>query len=232
MVFHWEDAQMEFRMNTFRKPRLLAASIVFAGLWLTGCDEYVQIVRNRDIPVLKNQTWAWRPASVRKEAKEERPVISRDVIGNREPVQPKASVPDAANDSVRNELRTAIERQLTAKGLTQASDPANADFLVDYHFAMRGHNVTVERAYPGAYPGLVCGPFGCWQGWGYGPPEIGFEDVRFREGTFVFHLFKRAPNKLAYRAIGVEPPHRETFSHDQIDSMVHALLKGLKPKGK
>ena len=223
---------MMCRMNAFGKPPLLTVSILMCGLWLAGCDEYVQIVRNQEVPVLKHQTWAWRPAPVKAAAKEERPVISRDVIGSRQPIQPVAPVSSVENDSVRQELRTAIERQLSAKSLTQASSPATADFLVDYKYALRGHNVTVERAYPGAYPGLVCGPYGCWQGGGYGPPEVGYEDVRLREGTFVFHLFKRTPNKLAYRAIGVEPPNHGTFSHDQIDSMVHALLKGLKPKGK
>jgi Domain of unknown function (DUF4136) len=226
-----EDARMKCRKNAFGKSLLLAASILMCGLWLAGCDEYVEIVRNPDVPLLKHQTWAWRPAPVKAIAKEERPVISRDVIGNRQPVQSAAPVQSVENNSVRQELRTAIERQLTGKGLTQGSDPATADFLVDYKYALRGHNMAVERAYPGAYPGLVCGPYGCGQGGGNGSPEIGYEDVRFREGTFVFHLFKRTPNKLAYRAIGVEPPNHGTFSHDQIDSMVHALLKGLKPKG-
>ena len=207
---------------------LLAASVLFGGLWLAGCDEQVEIIRNRDIPVLKQQTWAWRPAPARPAPKIERPVISRDVIRGRETV---AMENNPANEAVRQELRAAIERQLTAKGLTQASDPAAADFLVDYHYAMRRHNVTVERVSPGGYPGLVCGPFGCWQEWGYGPPEVSYENVRFREGTFVFDLSKRSPNEMAYRSIGREPAHHATFSHDQIDDMVHALLKGLKPKG-
>jgi hypothetical protein len=219
---------MRFRMNRMGKPLLVAASIIFSGLWLAGCDERVEITRDPDIPVLKHQTWAWRPAPARKEAKNERPVISRDVIGGRETVAPER---DPANEIVRNELRTAIERHLTEKGLTQVSDPAAADFVVDYHYAMRRHNVTVEHVYPGAYPGLVCGPFGCYQGWGYGPPEVSYENVRFREGTFVFDLFKRDTKRLAYRAIGLEPPYRTTITHDQVDSMVHALLKGLKPKG-
>ena len=215
-------------MNRIGRLPMLAASILLCGLGLAGCDEHVEIIRDRDIPVLKHQTWAWRPAPVRKEAKNERPVISRDVIGSRETVVKEN---DPANEIVRNELRTAIERRLTEKGLTQVSDAVAADFLVDYHFAMRRHNVTVERVYPGAYPGLVCGPYGCWQGWGYGPPEVSYENVRFREGTFVFDLFKRDAKRVAYRAIGMEPPYRTTISHDQVDSMVHALLKDLKPKG-
>jgi hypothetical protein len=207
---------------------LLAAFVLIGGVWISGCDEHVEIIRNRDIPVLKHQTWAWRPTPARTEARNERPVISRDVIGRRETV---AAESDPANEIVRQQLRTAIERQLTVKGLRQVSDPAAADFLVDYHFAMRRRNVTVERVYPGAYPGLVCGPFGCRQGWGYGPPEVSYENVRFREGTFVFVFIRHTPNRLAYRAIGQEPVHHATFSQDQVEDMVHALLKGLKPKG-
>jgi len=223
-----EDALVKQAIMGYRKSPLLAASILLGGLWLAGCDERVEIIRNRDIPVLKYQTWAWRPAPARKETRNERPVVSRDVIGGRQTV---ATESDPANETVRQELRTAIERQLTAKGLMQVSDPAAADFLVDYHFAMRRHNMTVERVYPGGYPGLVCGPFGCWQGWGYGPTEVSYENVRFREGTFLFDLVKRTPNGLAYRAIGQEPAHHATFSNDQVNDMVHALLKGLKPKG-
>jgi hypothetical protein len=220
-----------------KTPLLLAAMGLLGGMWLAGCDERVTIVRNQDVPVLKHQTWAWRPAPARKEAREskdERPVISRDVLGGRQPSatpSQAAPTPEPETEAVRQELRTAIERQLTEKGLVQASDPAMADFLVDYHYAMRRHRATVERVYPGAYPGLVCGPYGCWQGGGYGPPEVSFENIRFREGTFVFDLYKHTPNRLAYRAVGVEPPNRVALSHDQVNDMVHALLKGLKPKG-
>src|SRR5882724_2326253 len=112
-------------MNRIGRLPLLAASIFLCGLGLAGCDEHVEIIRDRDIPILKHQTWAWRPAPVRQEAKNERPVISRDVLGRRPPA---ATEPDPANEIVRKELRTAIERHLTEKGLLPARDPAAADF--------------------------------------------------------------------------------------------------------
>jgi len=226
-VSAWEDAVIKHLVNGIGKS-LLVASVLFCGLLLAGCDEHVEIARDRDIPVLKHQTWAWRPAQAKRDAQDGRPVVSRDVIKGRETV---ARENEPANEIVRQELQTSIERHLTEKGLTQISDPAAADFLVDYHYAMRPRHVTVEHVYPGAYPGLVCGPFGCWEGWGYGPPEVSYENVRFREGTFVFDLIQRPSKRLAYRAIGLEPPYRAAITRDQVDSMVHALLKGLKPKG-
>jgi hypothetical protein len=98
---------------------------------------------------------------------------------------------------------------------------------VDYHFAVRGHDALV--GYPaGGYPGLVCGPFGCWNSWGWGPPEMHYEDVHFREGTFVFDFVKQNTGRRAYRAIGEEPVRKKTFNQDEVNSAMHHLLKGLK----
>jgi hypothetical protein len=219
-------------VNKTGSPILAAATAIF-GMLLAGCNEHVEIIRDPDIPVVKHSTWAWRPmvptrSDSRRNTRGDRPVISRDVISRGETV---ARENDPATEIERRELRSEIERQLTAKGLTQVSDPDAADFLVDYHFAVRRRDVTVRHVYGGGYPGLVCGPFGCWEGWGYGPPEVSYENIRFREGTFVFDFVKQASHRLAYRAIGQEPAHKAQFSHDQIEDMVRALLKGLKTVG-
>jgi len=139
---------------------------------------------------------------------------------------------NANNDTVRDRVKNAIQQTLSSKGLTQISDPAAADFLVDYHFAVESHNATVQTVYPGAYPGVVCGPFGCWQGWGYGPAEVGYERIRFREGTIVFDLTQNSTKHVVYRAIGEKPVNRNTFSltQDEINGLVHHLLKDLKTK--
>jgi hypothetical protein len=135
---------------------------------------------------------------------------------------------------LRSKVKTAVEADLAKKGFREASDPEAADFLVDFHIAVRRRNMTVERVYPGAYPGLVCGPFGCYSGWGYGPAAVGYENVRFREGTIVVDAVQNPTNHSFYRAIGEKPVSRDTFSfsQDEVNGLVQKLLKDLKPSKK
>jgi hypothetical protein len=237
-LYNLEVRLEDFAMLGFSAATSASRGIMIAaaacGIFLAGCDEHVRIIRDPGIPIAKHSTWAWRPMETRKEARNpsrnDRPVISRDVIGRGGETVTRES--DPATEIDRRQFQNEIERQLTARGLTQVSDPAAADFLADYHFAAQRRNVTVEHVYPGAYPGLVCGPFGCWEGWGYGPPAVGYENIRFREGTFVFDFVESRSRRLAYRAIGQKPEHKAQFSHDQIEDMVHALLKDFKTVGR
>ena len=209
------------------RPLLLATAAVWCGFLTVGCDDHVQITRDPDVRIAKHATWAWRPAAAPSSARDNRPVISRDVISRRETV---VRDKNGNNDIVRDRVRNAIQQTLTSKGLAQVSDPSEADFLVDYHFAVQRHNVTVQEVYPGGYPGVVCGPFSCWQGWGWGPPEVGYEHIRFREGMIVFDFVQQPTKHLVYRAIGEKPVKRDTFSltQDEINGLVNHLLKDLK----
>src|SRR3989442_10964600 len=121
--------------GTASRAGLAAAALV--GLFLAGGDEHVQIIRDPDIRIVKHATWAWRPAepprSASRDSRSDRPVISRDVIRRGESAVQEN---DPATEIDRRQVRNELERQLTAKGLTQISDPAAADFLVDYHFAV------------------------------------------------------------------------------------------------
>ncbi len=218
---------MKSWMKSIGRSPLMAASLLACGLLLAECDDHITMTRDPDIPVVKRSTWAWKPAAPPKDA-DRRPVVSRDVISRRETV---ARDPGANNEIVRERIRTAIEQTLSSKGLRQVSDAQAADFLVDYHVAVRRHDVTVGRVYPGGYPGLVCGPFGCWESWGWGPPEVGYENIRFREGTVVFDLVKQSSKRLAYRAVGQKPVHRDTFNQSEISEFVHHMLGKLKVSG-
>jgi hypothetical protein len=156
-------------------------------------------------------------------------VISRDVVSRRETV---TRDPNANNESVRQRVKTAIEQTLSSKGLNQISDPQAADFLVDYHFAVERRDATVRTVYPGAYPGVVCGPYGCWESFGWGPAAVGYEHIRFRQGTIVFDFVQQSTKHLVYRAVGERHVDYDTFTltQDQINGLVHHLLKDLKTR--
>ena len=218
------------RLVKSRAPLFAAAALACAVL-LTGCDEYVHITREPDVHLSRHATWAWRPAQEEGSRRGSRPVVSRDDISRRETVNREDN---ADNDVLRGKVKTAVERDLMQKGFKQVSDPAAADFLVDFHIAVPRRNMTVERVYPGAYPGLVCGPFGCYSGWGYGPAAIGYENIRFREGTIVVDAVQNRSNHLIYRAVGEKPVRRDTFSfsQDEVNRLVHHLLKDLRPSKK
>lgn len=217
---------------------VLMASLLAGGLLLSGCDDNVEILRDPDIRVVKGMTWAWRPVNEPeggRRAAEAGRAVSRDVItpaaqASQAPRQRLESNRDWNTEANRDTLKAAIARNLQKKGLTQASNPAVADFWVDYHVAVRTQNATVEHVYPG-YPGVACGPYGCWSGWGWGPPEVAFQNVRYHEGTFVIDVALREPRKLAYRAISrKELNNKHTITPYQADEAVEHLLKGLKTK--
>jgi Domain of unknown function (DUF4136) len=219
------------RLVRARSP-LFAAGALACAVLLAGCDEYVHITREPDAHIPRHATWAWRPAREESGRRgSSRPVISRDEITRGETVTRENN---ADYDVLRGKVKSAIESNLAEKGFRETDDPDAADFLVDFHLAVRRRNATVERVYPGAYPGLVCGPFGCYSGWGYGPAVVGFENIHFREGTIVVDAVQSPSNHLIYRAVGEKPVRRDTFSfsQDEVNGLVHHLLKDLKPSKK
>ena len=206
---------------------LLLASSLFLG----GCDD-VEIIRDPEIHVSKGMTWAWRP---RNASADTRAVLSRDVLRSPQPAAPPPqhleSNRDWNTEANRNQLQQAIERALKSKGLVQVTDPNTADFWVDYHLAVKTYQANVASVYPGGYPGVTCGPYGCWSGWGWGAPEVEYQTVQYHDGTFVIDVGTRTPRKLAYRAISRKQlSNKPSISPYQAEESVNALLKGLKPQ--
>ena len=203
----------------------LVGAALFSGLLLAGCDDNVEVLHDPAIHISKGMTWAWRPVSVTvpaKQATEVRPVVSRDVISQvPAPQQHLESNRDWNTEANRERLKGAIEKGLKSKGLVQASDPATADLLVDYHVSVRTERGVVQDVYPG------------W-GWGWwGPPEVWYRPVSVHEGTFVLDLGLRNPKKLAYRAIGrkgLGDNSNRTISPYKAEEAVNHLLKGLQVK--
>ena len=205
---------------------LCLTTVLLGGLVVAGCDDNVEVFRDPEVHVAKGMTWAWRPpapppAAKRDRDTDNRPVVSRDVISQAPPPQLESNR-DWNTEANRKQLQDAIEHALKNKGLVQVSDPAAADFVVDYHVAVRTQRATVGTVYPG------WGWYG-WYGWGWGPPEVEYRNVAWHEGTFVLDLALRNPKKLAYRAIGhKELSHKPQITPYQAQEAVNHLLKGLK----
>jgi hypothetical protein len=208
----------------------LMSAVLLAGMTFAGCNDNVEVLRDPEIRITRGMTWAWRPptpppnANAKQDA-DNRPVVSRDVISSAPPPRMESNR-DWNTEANRKQVQEAIERALKSKGLVQANDPATADFLIDYHVAVKTQRATVGAVYPGW--GYGWGWYG-WGGWGWGPPEVEYRTVRWHEGTFVLDMALRNPKKLAYRAIGQkELNNKQTITPYQAEQAVNHLLKGLK----
>jgi hypothetical protein len=198
---------------------------------LAGCDEHVVVDRDRGVEVQRGMTWAWRPQPTgQQEARTEggRKVISRDVNTRERPQREFPRHNDSQKDVVHQRTRIAIEQTLASKGLTQASDPDAADFLVDYQVGIQGRRERV--AVPVDQPVLVCGYYGCWNSWGYwGPAGYAVRTVHYREGTIIFDLVRHADDKMAFRATYEKRLDWNGLDQEHVNSGVKRMLRDLKP---
>ena len=220
----------------FGKLRLLLLGILALACVsvFAGCDDHVVVDRDPSVRIQKGMTWAWRPQPQAQETRNEggRKVISRDVIPQRNGPSRQREFPnygDPQKDIVHTRTRIAIEQTMAAKGLTQATDPAAADFLVDYQVGIQNRRERV--AVPVDSPVLVCGYRGCWQSWGYwGPTGYAVRTVHYREGTIVFDLVRRGDERMAYRATYEKLLDWNSLDQERVNSGVKKMLKDLKPQ--
>jgi hypothetical protein len=226
-------------LSKIRTSPLLLGALVASGLVFAGCDEHVDVVRDHGVNIPKHATWAWRPEAPDKQAKskgeeESRDVISRDVISDDGRGETISRDPRSDNETLRLAIRTDIEQEMRSKGFKQVADPGAAQFLVDYHFAIRRHTSgeggNREGGYRGGYPGFVCGPFGCWASytWGYWGGPSGYRNPDYREGTIVFDFVQQSSNKVTFRAVGQKELKSEALSTNHVRDAVHRLLRDLK----
>jgi hypothetical protein len=117
-----EARQMRNSRSVLTLKRLLTAAAFLSLVFVAGCDEYVQVTRDRDVRIAKGATWAWRPAveeaAVARDNRtaDNRPVTSRDDLTRTPRNQPAARVPDPNDEVVRQRVKDAIAQTLTSKG--------------------------------------------------------------------------------------------------------------------
>jgi hypothetical protein len=223
-----EARQMRCLRSFSTTKRLLTAAALLSLIFVAGCDEHVTAERNPQVPIHKHATWAWRPIEAEPAPRDSRRVVSRD-----EPSESAKRVPEeeASSEVLRGQFRAAIAKSLAGKGFKEVKDPQAAAFLVDFHVALKDQKSTVPVGYGGGYPGVVCGPYGCWQSWGWGPPSLGYQNIQFRAGTIVFDFLQAPTKTMAFRSVGEKPVINgfTTFRQKDVNSLVQALLEKLQP---
>jgi hypothetical protein len=134
---------------------------------------------------------------------------------------------DVHNPLVATRTEDAIRRELVDKGYAQASDPARADFTVD--FTIGSKERTDINSYPAPYSGL---------GWGWGPGWWGsaywgnYVDVRqYRQGTLSIDIFDARSHRPVWHGWAKKELSRKDIQHSEepIRKAVNAVLAEFPP---
>lgn len=195
--------------------RLPAAGLGLAAaalLLLTAACSTLRVDVDRDptVPIPAGATWAWGPEPA--------------------PKQPDELDPRVNNSIIHGRVQHAVEAVLAQKGFRQ-TDPARADFLVEYRVGVRDRRETVSQVV-GPPPGPIgYGPYGPWgAGWAwgyYGPPVVTTREIRYTEGALLIDLIQRSTGRLAFRATGTDSITREDGSEEAVREVVTRLLRDL-----
>ncbi len=120
--------------------------------------------------------------------------------------------PALNSELVKKRIENAIERAMTAKGLT--ATPGPSDLNVRYHFGST-RKTEVER-YPAGWRGL----------------RTRVVRVPYNEGTLVIDLRDPATRSLVWRAIAAEDQRDVTKLESKLDGMVKKSFDKYPPKPK
>jgi hypothetical protein len=138
----------------------------------------------------------------------------------------------ARNPLVVTRAQDAIVEELQSKGYQQVSDPATADFSVD--FTIGSHQRTDINSYPVPYAGTG------WAGWGWGPGWWGAPywgdslDVRqVREGTLSIDVFDTRSHRPIWHGWAKKDLTERDIEQSEkpIREAVKAILAQFPPSG-
>jgi len=133
----------------------------------------------------------------------------------------------SANPLVMQRARDAIQAELTQKGFTYVSDPAAADFAVDFTIGARERMEV--RSYPAPYAGWSWGYPGWW-GYPYWGSEV---DVRqYREGTLSIDMFDVRSHRPVWHGWAKKELTQADIERSEgpIRAAVNAVLAKFPPK--
>lgn len=131
------------------------------------------------------------------------------------------------NPLVVERARDAIQSGLERKGYILASDPADADFAVDFTIGAR------ERTSVRTYPAPYAGPW-YWYGphwWGYPYWGTGVDVQQYREGVLAVDVFDAKSHRPVWHGWATKPLTRADMerSRQSIREAVDAVLAKFPP---
>jgi hypothetical protein len=134
------------------------------------------------------------------------------------------------NPLVVQRMEDAIRQDLVAKGYREVSDPASADFTVD--FTVGSKERTDINSYPEPYAALGWGGWGWGPGWWGGPYWGSSLDVRqVREGTLSVDVFDAHTRRPVWHGWAKKDLSRKDIdnSEEPIRKAVAAVLAKFPP---
>jgi hypothetical protein len=135
---------------------------------------------------------------------------------------------ESSNPLIVQRAHDAIESALTTKGYTLVSNPAVADFVVD--FTIGSHERVDVRSYPTPYGGPWMRGGGYWWGAPYWGSEV---DMRqYREGTISVDIFDARTHRPVWHGWARKELTRSDIEHSagSIRQAVDSILAGFPPK--
>ena len=134
---------------------------------------------------------------------------------------------ESSNPLVVQRAHDAIQAELTAKGYRLVSDPAEADFVVDFTIGARER--TDIYSYPAPYggPWYWAGPY--WWGAPYWGSEVNV--YRYREGTISVDIFDGRTHRPVWHGWSRKELTRSDIEHSSssIRAAVDAILTRFPP---
>ncbi len=139
--------------------------------------------------------------------------------------------PNVQNPLVVSRAQDDIVQELTRKGYRQATDPAAADFAVDFTVGSRDR--TDINSYPEPYATMGWGGWGWGPGWWGGPYWGNNIDVRqVREGTLSIDVFDAHTHRPVWHGWAKKDLTRKDIeqSEEPIRRAVDAVLSNFPPR--
>lgn len=141
-----------------------------------------------------------------------------------EPKQKLIIDPLVDNDLMTQRIRSAIDQQMAAKGITLVSADTNADILVSFHVSSK-EKLTVSNYHSafGYYP-YYGYPYPAGYGYGFGGQNV---DIRqYTAGSFIVDIVDPSSRLLLWRGVS-ERRLPETGTPQQRDLFVNETIRAI-----